>query len=111
MERIKQLTETHIIGTVMVPSFDKDEYNPDEKGKITFKAYKYGYFDSNYSVHEVLSNGENGRVLLENLKDSKFEYSFDLSKMESNKINLSMVFELNNTLINVPAKAEIKIKE
>ncbi len=110
-EEIENLYREYIIGTVMVPYFDKEEYNRNGKGKITFKAQKYGNFDFTYNVHDMLDNGENGEILIENLKDSKFEYSFDLNKMEDNKINLWMVFKTEKNTINVPAKAEIKIKD
>ena len=110
-EGIESLFEEDIIDVVMVPYFDKEEYSHDGKGKITFKAHKYYNFKFPYNVHDIVGNGGNGKILMENLKESKFEYSFDLNKMEGNKINLMMVFKTKNNIIEVPAKAEIKIKD
>ncbi|MBJ2176488.1 hypothetical protein JBL43_19715 [Aureibaculum sp. A20] len=59
----------------------------------------------------MLDNGENGKIRRENLKGLEFEYSFDLSEMENNKINLWMVFKLKNSVINIPMKADIKIRD
>ncbi len=110
-EEIENFYEEDIIGTVMIPYFDKEEYSPDGKGKITFKAQKYGNFNLQYNVHDTLDHLGNGNIIMEKLKDSKFEYSFDLTKMEGNKINLWMEFKTGKNTINVPAKAEIKIKD
>ena len=82
-----------------------------KKGRLPLRHTNLLILISPYNVHDALDNGENGKIQMENLKGSKFEYSFDLSEMEDNKINLWMIFELKNNVINVPAKAEIKIKD
>jgi uncharacterized protein YcfL len=109
-EKIESLEELSLINTVMKPSFDKAEYAPNGKGKITFQAHKYGNFLFDYDVVENLQNEKKGKVIMKKLSDSKFEYSFDLSKMESNRINLSMIFQVNNKVFEIPTKAEIKIR-
>ena len=110
-EKLDLIHQHYLVNTVMVPSFDKDTYSRGEKGKITFQALKYGNFDFEYNVHEMPDNEDRGKVILKNLDSTKFEYSFDLSQMENNKINLWMVFRLEEAIVRIPAKAEIKIKE
>ncbi|MET2984993.1 hypothetical protein [Aureibaculum conchae] len=110
-EKLERIHERYLINTVMVPTFDKETYNHGEKGKITFHAHKYGNFDFKYNVYEMLENRDRGKVLLKNLDSTKFEYSFDLNEMENNKINLWMVFRLEEAIISIPAKAAIQIKE
>ena len=109
-EKVESLEELSLINTVMEPSFDKAEYTSNGKGKITFQAHKYGNFLFDYDVLENLDNEKKGKVVMKKLSDSKFEYSFDLSKMKSNKINLSMIFQVNNKVFEIPAKTEIKIR-
>lgn len=57
----------------------------------------------------MIGNEEHGEVLMKSLNDSKFEYAFDLNKMDNNKIRLWMIFKTDNSLIKLPAKADIKI--
>ncbi|MBJ2176487.1 hypothetical protein JBL43_19710 [Aureibaculum sp. A20] len=47
-EEIEKLHANDIINTIMVPSFDKEEYSQNGKGKITFKAHKY--YDFNFPI-------------------------------------------------------------
>jgi uncharacterized protein YcfL len=109
-EKIESLKEISLINIIMKPSFDKAEYELNGKGKITFQAHKYGNFLFDYDVVENSHNEKKGKVIMKKLSNSKFEYSFDLSKMKSNRINLLMYFQVNNKVFEIPAKAEIKIR-
>ena len=110
-EKVDYLEELTLINTIMKPSFDKVEYEPNGKGKITFQAHKYGNFLFDYDVIENSKNEKEGKIIFKKISDSKFEYSFDLSKMESNKVNLSMFFQVNNKVFEIPAKAQIEIRK
>lgn len=109
-EKIESLEEFSLISTIMKPSFDKTEYSSNEKGKITFQAQKYGDFLFKYDVVENSESENKGRIIMKKLSNTNFEYSFDLSKMKSNEIYLSMMFQVNNKIFEIPAKAEIKIR-
>jgi hypothetical protein len=110
-EEIESLIDLTFINTVMVPSFDKEEYKPNGKGKIVFQAHKFGDFLSPYELVDNLNTKKKGLVIAKNLKDSKFEYSFDLKQMKGNKVDLSMIFVVNDNIIVIPAKAEIKVRK
>ena len=109
-EKIESLEELTLISTIMKATFDKTEYSSNEKGTVTFQAHKYGNFLFDYDVVENSEGEQKGRSIMKKLKNSKFEYPFDLRKMKNNKINLSMIFQVNNKIFEIPAKAEIKIR-
>jgi hypothetical protein len=109
-EKIESLEELTLISTIMKATFDKTEYSSNEKGKVTFQAHKYGDFLFDYDVVENSEGKKKGKSIMKELKDSKFEYTFDLKKMKSNEINLSMIFQVNNGIFVIPAKAEINVR-